>query len=1222
MKRRNTLHWIGLLLAVFGAISGLARDITIGPGPWLATDRRGVAWYEEFQDWNAGDARALDTNGDTYNLLDTVDSSRDIIAFYSRFEGDNLFLRVDLFDLAYLAESLSVNLYVAIDCAPGGSAWFPDFLETRTSHPWDVCVAVYDGNHASVINRDFAPMNWAWLGSYWNATLDSVEFGISRFALTDVGWDGSSPVRFQVFVTKDGTDGGAGELAGSDIIDSFGLLTRSGSDGNGYLDGAIASDATTGQAKYAAIAHANQSVATKNGTQNHIFTNRGDINLYPGFVRALDSAEMFNIPLNLHISGTLLMSFLWAEQNPVEAGYPERDGPTFVDRVRRFIVNGPGSIIGGTLAEHIMPYFEGEVNRKSIEQNAYLLHHLFGLSTEDLKVMHVPERVIRSNVNNPTVKPEGPLDGKTFEDIVDSGFVATYLDEVTHLHHWFYPNESWNPGWDDAAWGRWSGGQGNDEEAYQHKVHKINGVYTFMINDREDQAKFGNHDGGLMLDTRYTLLQKALSPDASQITIVFDDWEAYAGNSFASSTPNGNADQFHATLRWLANHPWIRMVNLKDVTEWAMNDPTWVIDHGFVYDKPTQTYEWLKHASEHSYDTWYYGSGLEESFYNRVPHVINGWAPDGMKIYGDMNTQGTLIRDSWDTIQQITSQRLKTLSEWSYSAMVYETAWHDENPPGWWPPFDKPWLQWADAYQSRNYQATFHRPDANSYDDDWPMDWTSGWAVRLHGHVRDMGVMKDASDWIADIKSGSQGPATVVYAKDIDDDRLDEYVLRNDRVYLCFERWGARLIKAFVYDPDLNGGDAREVVGVPICNPPQESENEDADNNRCSVFKDRYASGVNDSRYVDMDFAVVPPVAGSDAWTFVSQDGKIRKTVRLPAGLDAVHAAYETDGSVGTVYSRHGLGPNQFDLMLNGQKNLVWVDGNGYRGLRNRNGGEAYVVPVRNVEIMDGPLANAGWEHRELPLIEQFETFNTSSEFEVAIAFSEQTARDLSGGGVIPVSWVGNTYNWPFAGELDAGEDLWINTESYPAGAGISAAVVWSADGGASWESLDLERNGVSGQNDMWHVNLGSFPAGTDIQYAVAVIDGNGDYRWDSRDGENYHVSVNEAGPPVQWIGNHYHWPFAGEVDAGDDLWVNIESWPAGTAVSAQVVYSADQGATWQSRPMAIGGQQGNNDWWHLNLGSFPAGSAVRYAIAVTGGDGTTLWDNHGGGDYHVEVNP
>ncbi|NCC52770.1 MAG: hypothetical protein EOM20_16365 [Spartobacteria bacterium] len=1009
VKRFTLFTKIFLLSTLYG------HAITIGQGPALqnslgtSTDKRGTTWYEEFQDWAASDIRALDYNDDQYKFNNAQDTSRDIVAFYSHDDGTNIYFRFDFFDIGYQDENSEVDVYVAIDCAPGGNDWLPDFSDTKTDHPWELCIGVYNSSAASVYHTDWT--NYAateYVGSYWRADLDSVEFAITRAAMLDAGWDGTSAFYMQPFTCRDGTDGGNGEIDGqaSDLVDVIGTLERGNASSNGWYLGAISSEAATGRAKYAVVAHANQSVAPQSGTQGHIYTDRTDLDLHPGFIRMLDSAEMLNTPVNLHISGTLLISLQWARQDPSDATYPDRDGPTFNSRVAAFVTNGPGSLIGGVLAEHIMPYFEGEVNRKSIQQNSELIASMFGLTENDMQVMHTPERVIRSDTNSPYVSSSGPLDGKTFADIEASGFAATYLDEVTHLHWWFYADEQNNPGWDTNNWGRWAGGQGNDEETYHHKVHKINGVYCFMINDREDQSKFGNTDGGMELDTRYTLLAKALHPDSSQLTLVFDDWEAFAGNSFASATPNNNADQWHNTLRWAANHPWIELVNLKDVLHWATNDSTWVVDQGYVYDKGMQTYEWLKHASEHSYDHWYYGftnSGdlLEESFFSRVPYVHESWAPGGMKPYGDMNTTNSLIRDAWDTIQEITATNLKALAEWGYSAMIYETAWHDENEPAWWPPVDKPWLSWSDAYQSRNYQTTFDRAEANSYEDGLPTDDTSGWAVRLHAHVRDMGVLKAASDWVASVKNGTQGPTPLVYAADLDDDTLDEYVLCNNRVFACVERWGARLIKAFVYDPDLNGGDAREVIGVPISNPAQESENEDADNNRCSAFKDRYNTGLNGNHYVDMDFAApLSPIQGSNSWTFTSQDGNITKHITLADGRDVIVAEYTITTNVGALYTRQGLGPNQMDLMLHGHTHLVKEFDPSYTGLRNTQGGAVYLVLGHNVALVPTNIANTGWEARELPLIEQFETCNTATNFSIALAFSQASAADLDGDGL------------------------------------------------------------------------------------------------------------------------------------------------------------------------------------------------------------------------------
>ncbi len=967
----------------------LGWAITIGAGPEIGVDKRGTHWYQEFQDWDQADVRALDANDDEYRFNDGNDTSRDAIAFYTHDDGTNLYFRLDFFDLGYGVENSALDVYVGIDCAPGGQPWFPDWTDTRTDHPWELCVKLYATPYYDLVDAGWTSRASDFVGSYWRSDLDGVEFGIKRSALIAAGWNGSSVINFQPFICRDGTHDGPGELTNrSDIVDHFGILTPNVGDGTGILSNAIPATAATGRAKYAAVAHANQSVGAQDGTQRHIFTDRADLNLYPGFVRLLDSAEMLNTPINLHLSGTLLISLLWARQDPTATNYPVRDGPTFLARVGAFVTNGPGALIGGVLAEHIMPYFEGAVNQQSIRQNSELIAELYGLSERDMGVMHTPERVIRSQTNNAHARAEGPLDGKTFEDIAASGFSATYLDEVTHLHWWFYPNETNNPGWDDYNCGRWAGGQGNDEETYHHKVHKINGVYCFMINDREDQAKFGNADGGMALDTRYTLLQKARHADSSQLTLVFDDWEAYAGNSFASAIPNNNADQWHATLRWAANHPWIELVTLKRVLDWATHDASWVIDHGYVYDQSSQTYEWLKRASEHTYDNWYYGSAQEESFFNRTAAVHDAWAPAGMKKYGDLNTTNTLIRDAWDAIAQITATNLRELAEWSYSAMIYETAWHDEdaNP---------------DQYQSRNYQVTFNRNDACTVSyEDTTADNTSGWAVRLHGHVRDVGVLKEAAEWVTRVRSGAQGAATSVYAQDIDDDTLDEYVLCNNRVFACFERWGARLVKAFVYDPNLNGGDAIAVIGAPVANPAEESENEGADNNRCSAFKDRYSTG-RTNLYIDLDFAwPTPPAAGSNYWRFVSGDGLMVKTVALDAGRDVLRAEYAAAPAVGTLYSRHGLGPNQMDLMRHGHGHLAKRFDTSFTGLTNARGGEAYVVLGRNAALVPTGIVNAGWEGRELPLVEQFETYNTATNFSVALAFSAASARDLDGDGL------------------------------------------------------------------------------------------------------------------------------------------------------------------------------------------------------------------------------
>jgi hypothetical protein len=222
-------------------------------------------------------------------------------------------------------------------------------------------------------------------------------------------------------------------------------------------------------------------------------------------------------------------------------------------------------------------------------------------------------------------------------------------------------------------------------------------------------------------------------------------------------------------------------------------------------------------------------------------------------------------------------------------------------------------------------------------------------------------------------------------------------------------------------------------------------------------------------------------------------------------------------------------------------------------------------------------------------------------------------------GRVGSLQWIGNTYHWPPDGELDAGDPLWINVETYPAGAANSALVVYSPDGGTTWLSAPMEFAGQTGQNDSWHVNLSWLTTpGVVVRYAVMASDGVTEL-WDNHNGADYFAHVT-APPSVQWAGNVWHWPPNGQLTSTTDFWVNVESWPRGAAVYARVVYTTNGGATWNSRDLEWGGQVGNNDWWHLNLGKFPSRTTIRYAVEVRDPNGKSIWANNNGADYYATV--
>ena len=221
----------------------------------------------------------------------------------------------------------------------------------------------------------------------------------------------------------------------------------------------------------------------------------------------------------------------------------------------------------------------------------------------------------------------------------------------------------------------------------------------------------------------------------------------------------------------------------------------------------------------------------------------------------------------------------------------------------------------------------------------------------------------------------------------------------------------------------------------------------------------------------------------------------------------------------------------------------------------------------------------------------------------------------------VDLSWIGNTYHWPPDGEWDPGESLWINIESYPQNAVIDGEVQYSADGGTIWTSAVLTISGTVGNNDKWHANLGPYPGGTTIQYALRLTGRNGDL-WDNNSEADYFATVNAGSGTVLWIGNTHHWPENGLIEAENDIWINLESYPIGAGTGGEVVYSTDGGASWQAAALGHNGTIENNDWWNLNLGKFSADTTIRYAVKVVDGDTTEHWDNNGGTNFVAVVNP
>ena len=910
----------------------------------------------------------------TYLFNDGWDDSRDIVAFYFRVGEEKVYFRIDFFDLKMYAEvSNGLDFYIICDFINGqGEHWLPDFVDCQSELGWDLAFCIYDSDNYSI--KDGIPgqpeLNYEIEGPKFNAMLDSVEFAVDKKVFTDKGWNPDMEIKFQVYTTKDGTNGGYGEIGenapgegNSDITDAIIDDDRGFSDG--ILNGYISSFAPpVGRAKWVVLMHGNQSFNNERQISARIDKSTDPVNPVQGvgLYRALETAEKTGMPVELHLSGTLTLASQWAM-------------PSFNERIKRDVEAGLVDLVGGVFAEHIMTFFHGEVNLKSIELGTKVIQKIYGLSPDRLKVFWVPERVVR---------------GDFTQDILDANnrygfnYQAVVLDEFTTHHDWF------------GYCGFYSGIPGNETQRDMdddvHKIHEYNGIKIFFIDRYAQKWKIETmfptyygceYEPSLQIGLRAKLLDKAMDPDQAQVIVCMEDWEDYAGEPYRMQASRRNPDGHEIVTNWIANHQWILMTTTTKILnnevdldgdgigdEWdtVVDEP--ILDclpedyglpmpaYWYSDQLPLITYAWLRDSCEGNfgddnpypdpanvdnnprnddwddgYQNWWVGSEWEWSFIDMVP-ALKGWQydrssdgsypavplPNNKRMgtiwewTGDHEVPGEegIIPETWNRLKSTTaSNELVDLAYYTYMAMIYESGWHDE-------------------YTVRHY--------TGDPDDDDTKGILVDWVLPACNHLRDVNMIVEAAQW-ADSNPSAQ---TIVQEKDVDLDGENEYILSNNKVFLIFENDGGRLVKAYSRDPQT--GKVFEVVGASITHPDRGSEDEGLDKfvsndpdpeiNRVSCFRDQ--DYVNDVYLVNLI---------DKGLQFYSSDLKLKRKVVLPDDSDYLLVQYDVTNLRGKRNVEFGFSPNTLDLMFKGKKPLQEIGSpyDDFIGLENVNGGVVYL---------------------------------------------------------------------------------------------------------------------------------------------------------------------------------------------------------------------------------------------------------------------------------------
>ena len=206
---------------------------------------------------------------------------------------------------------------------------------------------------------------------------------------------------------------------------------------------------------------------------------------------------------------------------------------------------------------------------------------------------------------------------------------------------------------------------------------------------------------------------------------------------------------------------------------------------------------------------------------------------------------------------------------------------------------------------------------------------------------------------------------------------------------------------------------------------------------------------------------------------------------------------------------------------------------------------------------------------------------------------------------------VANTYHWPTNGALNAVDDLWINTSATPDNSTTNAFVVYSVNGSTNWNTTVMSADDTVTSADGWHANLGKFPGGATIKYAICVQGASGDV-WDNNNNNDFTATVNAgAASSVSWT------PETPDNCLGSTVTVTYapNSGALSAASAVTMIYGCFYATTtnWAGAPMTATGQN-----WTVTL-SIPSDCL---AIEICFTDGSGNWDNNTSSNWTITLAP
>jgi hypothetical protein len=333
-----------------------------------------------------------------------------------------------------------------------------------------------------------------------------------------------------------------------------------------------------------------------------------------GLAGILELHRIYNIPANVHLSGTLLQAIAWYQ-------------PSFLHTLREIYDQGLIEFVGSCYGQNLMRFFAHDYNLRQLDELLQLYRLYLGLDPAQVRVFWSPERVWDTERMAAVLRDPR---------LLNQGYQYVILDDRLLLptegnpspRHCYDRMQNWDPQLFQAC-----------------RIEDGQGLITLPIASNLRQSippQQPEHWNNLSSQLHFLSGLAPNSHDADLIAIYGDDMEKPAGvPPWGSAGPS----QFEAFLRWVSENPWVHPVKL---TEWGSASR-------IAGTRTIQAGTYLELANHfnagENYEKWYFDPHWEQYrghfawSENRVDHLASLGADPALIALAQQH----LLVSSWET---------------------------------------------------------------------------------------------------------------------------------------------------------------------------------------------------------------------------------------------------------------------------------------------------------------------------------------------------------------------------------------------------------------------------------------------------------------------------------------------------------------------------------------------------------------------------------------------